>query len=177
MATSCFDMCPATLPTVNQSCSICAEVRLQQDAFFSANASIVDEIAALGHALLHPPKELAAAAGRAKGCLPDHWTGSPGDYNLTRCTSASRQLLQQQTSQEHPGSGQPCRLNFYKEIEKWSTRPDAVVAPQQDSNRMRRGFGWRCDGDMGQLALPGLHHELGGPRAGGQRHQLPGAAV
>jgi hypothetical protein len=61
-----------------------AEERLLQDTFFGANASIVDEITALGHALLHPPKEPVAAGGTRAGCLPDHWTGNPGDYNLTK---------------------------------------------------------------------------------------------
>ncbi len=73
---------PSTLGAVR------AEDRLQQDAFFSANASLVDEIAHLGNVLLHPPKEPDAAAGSGKrrgvGCLPDAWTGNSHDYNLTR---------------------------------------------------------------------------------------------
>lgn len=60
------------------------EERLLEDTFFGANASIVDEITALGHALLHPPKEPAASGRKRAGCLPDHWTGNPGDYNLTK---------------------------------------------------------------------------------------------
>jgi hypothetical protein len=75
------------------SCSFRAEERLLQDSFLSANASIVDEITALGHALLHPPKQPDAAGANRVGCLPDHWTGNPGDYNLTRWVQAWQHRL------------------------------------------------------------------------------------
>lgn len=114
-----------------------AEDRLQQDAFFSANASLVDEIAHLGNVLLHPPKEPDAAAGSGKrrgvGCLPDAWTGNAHDYNLTRWAPLQGSLCGAYTTQV---CYFPARL------------PTALARPAMSSPCGQQGpprQGWVCE--------------------------------